>query len=180
MVEKLVDDIPQVCHPERCDWGEKQHRLRGYPLVAALLWMTSQMPDDKALRQQIAKTLDWEESHASFDAAVKGLPAALRGQVPKGLPYSPWQLVEHIRITQADILEFCVAPKYAEKEWPKGYWPESAEPPSAKAWDESIAAIKRDQAALAKLATDPKIDLTAPVPNGTGQTYLREVLLTAD
>jgi hypothetical protein len=138
------------------------------------------MPDDKALRQQIARTLDWEESHASFDSAVKGLPPELRGKAPKGLPYSPWQLVEHIRITQADILEFSVAPKYKEKEWPKEYWPEGAEPPSAKAWDESIAAVKRDQAKLAALTVDPKTDLTAPVPNGTGQTYLREVLLTAD
>ena len=138
------------------------------------------MPDDKALRQQIAKTLEWEDSHASFDSAVKGLPAALRGQVPQGLPYSPWQLVEHIRITQKDILEFCVAPSYTEKEWPKDYWPASAEPPSAKAWDESIASYRRDCVSLAKLTTDPKVDLTAPVPNGTGQTYLREVLLTAD
>ncbi|HKW10154.1 MAG TPA: DinB family protein [Gemmatimonadaceae bacterium] len=138
------------------------------------------MPDDKALREQIAKTLDWEESHASFDSAVKGLAPALRGRVPPGLPYSPWQLLEHIRRTQADILEFCVAKKYKEKEWPKDYWPEGTEPPSAKAWDESIKAVKRDQKALAALALDSKTDLTARVPNGTGQTYLREVLLTAD
>ena len=138
------------------------------------------MPHDKSLRQQIARTLDWEDSHAGFESAVKGLPPELRGKVPKGLPYSPWQLVEHIRITQADILEFSVAPKYKEKEWPKEYWPESAEPPSSTAWDESIAAVKRDRAKLAALAVDPQTDLTAPVPNGTGQTYLREVLLTAD
>ena len=138
------------------------------------------MPDDKSLRQQIARTLDWEDAHAGFESAVNGLPAALRGKVPPGLPYSAWQLVEHIRITQADILEFCVAPKYEEKEWPKEYWPDSTEPPSAKAWDESIAAVKRDRAKLAALAIDAKTDLTAPVPNGSGQTYLREVLLTAD
>jgi hypothetical protein len=138
------------------------------------------MPDDNALRQQIARTLDWEDAHASFDSAVNGLPAGLRGKVPQGLPYSAWQLVEHIRITQADILEFCVAATYKEKEWPKQYWPASAEPPSAKAWEESIAAFRRDRSALAKVATDPKIDLTARVPNGTGQTYLREILLTAD
>jgi hypothetical protein len=138
------------------------------------------MPDDKAVRQQIARTLDWEDAHAGFESAVKGLPPELRGKVPKGLPYSPWQLIEHIRRTQADILEFCVAPKYKEKEWPKEYWPEGAEPPSAKAWDESVAAMKRDRAKLAALAVDANVDLTAPVPNGTGQTYLREVLLTAD
>jgi DinB family protein len=138
------------------------------------------MPDDKSLRQQIARTLDWEDAHAGFESAVKDLSPELRGKVPKGLPYSPWQLVEHIRITQADILEFCVAPKYKEKDWPKEYWPASAEPPSAKAWDESIAAVKRDRAKLAALVVDSKTELTAAVPNGTGQSYLREVLLTAD
>jgi len=138
------------------------------------------MPDDNALRQQIARTLDWDDAHASLDSAVKGLPAALRGKVPPGLPYSAWQLLEHIRITQADILEFCIAPTYTEKEWPKEYWPASVEPPSDAAWDKSIAAVKRDRSTLANLATDEKIDLTARVPNGTGQTYLREILLTAD
>ena len=138
------------------------------------------MPDDQLLRQQIARTLDWEDAHAGFESAVKGLRPELRGKVPNGLPYSPWQLVEHIRITQSDILDFCVAPKYKEKEWPKDYWPDRPEPPSEKAWDESIAAVKRDRAKLAALATDTKTDLTAAVPNGTGQTYLREILLTAD
>jgi hypothetical protein len=138
------------------------------------------MPDEKALRQQIARTLDWEEAHASFDSAVEGLPADLRGRAPNGLPYSPWQLVEHIRFTQADILEFCQDTRYKEKSWPKDYWPASASPPSANAWDECIAAVRRDRAALAALTTDPKTDLTARVPNGTEQTYLREVLLVAD
>src|SRR5206468_10567557 len=119
---------------------------------------------------QIARTLDWEDAHAGFESAVNGLAPALRGRVPPGLPYSPWQLVEHIRRTQKDILDFCVAAKYEEKEWPKDYWPQTPEPPSAKAWDESIAAVKRDRAALAALAVDPKTDLTARVPNGTGQT----------
>jgi uncharacterized damage-inducible protein DinB len=138
------------------------------------------MPDDKSLRQQIAKTLDWEDAHAGFDSAVEGLPAGLRGRVPPGLPYSAWQLVEHIRRTQADILEFCRSAPYKEKQWPKDYWPEGAEPPSARAWDESIAAMRRDRAELAALTVDPKTDLTARVPNGDGQTYLREVLLVAD
>jgi uncharacterized damage-inducible protein DinB len=138
------------------------------------------MPDDAALRKQIARTLDWEDAHASFDSAVDGLAPQLRGRVPPGLPYSPWQLVEHIRRTQADILEFCRAESYKEKEWPKEYWPEGAAPPSAKAWDDSIAAVRRDRTSLAALTTDAKTDLTEPVPNGTGQTYLREVLLVAD
>ena len=138
------------------------------------------MPDDSALRRQIARSLDWQEAHAGFDAAVATLPPALRGRTPPGLPYSAWQLVEHIRRTQADILEFCVAPHYEEKEWPKEYWPDSPEPPSAEAWDESVAAVRRDRKALADLTTNPSIDLTARVPNGDGQTYLREVLLVVD
>jgi hypothetical protein len=138
------------------------------------------MPDDTALRRQIARTLDWEDAHASFDTAVADLSPTLRGRVPAGLPYSAWQLVEHIRRTQADILEFCRAAQYEVKEWPRDYWPDAAEPPSATAWDESIAAIGRDRAALARLTTDVKTDLTARVPNGDGQTYLREVLLVAD
>ena len=138
------------------------------------------MPDETALRKQIAKTLDWEEAHAGFDSAVEGLPAELRGKAPPGLPYSPWQIVEHIRRTQADILEFSQAPSYTEKEWPKDYWPESSAPPTAKAWDDSIAAVRHDRKALAALTLDEKTDLMAKVPNGTGQTYLREILLVAD
>lgn len=138
------------------------------------------MPDDIELRKQIARTLDWEDGHAGFDAAVEGLPAGLRGKAPAGLPYSPWQLLEHIRRTQADILEFCQAAHYTEKEWPKEYWPETAEPPSARAWDESITGVRRDRKALAALTTNPATDLTGRVPNGTGQSYLREVLLVVD
>jgi uncharacterized damage-inducible protein DinB len=138
------------------------------------------MPDDTELRKQIARTLDWEDGHAGFDSAVEGLTAGLRGKAPAGLPYSPWQLVEHIRRTQADILEFCQAAHYSEKEWPKDYWPETAEPPSAKAWGESIAAVRRDRKALAALTTNAATDLIGRVPNGTGQSYLREVLLVVD
>ena len=137
------------------------------------------MPDDP-LRQTIARALEWREAHAGFESAVEGLAPELRGRTAPGVPYSPWQLLEHIRITQADILEFCQSPKYKEKDWPKDYWPSVAEPPSAKAWEESIAAVKRDRAALAALTVDPEIDLTARVPNGNGQTYLREVLLVLD
>ena len=138
------------------------------------------MPDEKALRKLVARMLDWEDAHAGFDAAVAGLAANLRGTTPPGLPYSPWQLLEHIRRTQADILEFCQAPSYREKEWPKEYWPAGAAPPTGKAWDESVSEVQRDRKALADMMLDPKTDLMAPVPNGTGQTYLREVLVVAD
>jgi hypothetical protein len=132
------------------------------------------------LREHLVRLLDWREAHATFDDAVDAMPEALRGQKPQRLPYSPWQLLEHIRRTQRDILDFCVAEEYEEREWPRDYWPESAAPPTATAWDESVEAVRADRAAMIALTRDPSIDLFAPVPRGTGQTYLREILLVAD
>ena len=111
---------------------------------------------------------------------MKGIPAKLRGAVPDGWDYSAWQLVEHLRLAQADILEFCVGAAYREKKWPEAYWPKKPAPPRAAAWTASIARFRRDRAMLQRLARDPRIDLAATVPNGTDQTYLRELLLAAD
>ena len=138
------------------------------------------MDEDRSLRIHLRKLLDWEDAHAGFDAAVNSLPPAARGTVPKGLPHSPWQLLEHLRRCQKDILDFCVRPDYVEPKSMDEYWPATAAPPSEKAWDESVAAFGRDRAALRALAEDPAIDLFAKVPQGTGQTYLRELLLVAD
>jgi DinB family protein len=132
------------------------------------------------VREQLIKLLSWEDAHVGFDAAVAGLAPQLRGTAPPGLPYSPWQLVEHLRITQHDILDFCRNSGYEEMSWPKDYWPPAASPPSRAAWDESIEQFRRDRSALETLASDPAIDLEAPIPHGTGQTYLRELLLVAD
>jgi uncharacterized damage-inducible protein DinB len=134
---------------------------------------------EKALRDQLVKLLDWEEAHVPFDKAVKGMPASMRGVVPNGWQYSVWQLVEHIRIAQADILEFSVSAKYKAKKWPDDYWPKSPAPRDAAAWTRSLAEIRRDRKALQQLARSPRIDLTAQIPHGTGQTYLREILLIA-
>ena len=128
----------------------------------------------------LARLLGWEDAHATFDAAVAGLPDDLRGRAPAGLPYSPWQLVEHLRITQYDILDFCRNPAYEELAWPSDYWPATAAPPSPVAWDESLRRFRQDRVALQQLARDPAIDLAARIPHGTGQTYLRELLLAAD
>jgi len=116
----------------------------------------------------------------SFDDAVADLPDGLRGTVPSGLPYSPWQLMKHIRITQHDILDFCRNPDYEEIAWPDAYWPKSPAPPSADAWDVSVRRIREDRAGLEALARDPSIDLAARIPHGSGQTYLREILLVID
>jgi len=128
----------------------------------------------------VSKLLEWGDAHVTFDVAVKGIPPRRRGTVPPGWEYSLWQLVEHIRIAQADIYEFCVSAKYKEKKWPDDYWPASRAPRSAAAWMRSIAEIRRDRTKLQRLAANPKIDLLATIPHGTGQTYLRELLLIAD
>jgi len=138
------------------------------------------MTDDKAWRTHVATLLDWEQAHVGFNTAVKGIAASMRGVVPDGWEYSAWQIVEHIRIAQADILEFSVSAKYKAKKWPDHYWPKSPAPPNAAAWMAAIAQARRDVKALQRLADNPQIDLTARVPHGTGQTYLRELLLVAD
>ena len=133
-----------------------------------------------AIRELLAKALAWEDAHVSFDKAVAGVPAALRGTTPPGLPHSPWQLVEHLRITQHDILDFCVNASYEEMKWPDDYWPDSPAPPSDAAWDDSIDRYTRDRKALQALAADRARDLEATIPHGSGQTYLRELVLVID
>jgi DinB superfamily len=138
------------------------------------------MPQTDPTRAALARLLDWEDAHASFEKVVAGLDSELQGQVPPGLPYSPWQLLEHLRLTQEDILEFCRNPNYEERRWPDEYWPTTPAPPSPRSWSESVKGFLRDREALKQLALDPKLDLLGEVPAGQGQTYLRELLLVAD
>jgi len=138
------------------------------------------MDTDAALRDQLARLLDWHEAHVGFDKAVAGIPPELRGNRPAGLPYSPWQLIEHLRITQHDILDFCRNPTYEEMKWPDDYWPSSNAPASTAKWEDSLNQFRRDREALQGLAKDPNVDLFARIPHGTGQTYIRELLLVAD
>jgi hypothetical protein len=132
------------------------------------------------LRKLLARLLDWESAHVGFDAAVDGLPPELRGQQPAGLPYSAWQVLEHLRLAQHDILEYCRNPNYREPQWPRDYWPESAAPPSGSAWDASVAACREDRKALQRIAADPGVDVTATLPYGRDATYIEELLLAAD
>ncbi|MFL5538864.1 MAG: DinB family protein [Longimicrobiaceae bacterium] len=135
---------------------------------------------DGALREHLRKLLAWGDAHAGFDRAVAGLAPELRGVRPDGLPYSPWELLEHLRITQEDILDFSRNPEYRELSWPEDYWPDSPAPPDDGAWDRSVAAYRADREALQAMATDLATDLFATIPHGQGQTYLREILLAAD
>jgi hypothetical protein len=137
---------------------------------------------DSAIRDHLQRVLAWGDAHLTFEDAVKGLDPALRGRRPEGCPHSPWELVEHLRITQRDILDFCVADSYEEREWPDGYWPASPEPPDASAWNQSLESYGKDREAIRRLARDPKADLTTITPHATrpDQTYMREILVVAD
>ena len=138
------------------------------------------MNQNDSLREQLIKLLDWQDAHVNFDAAVEGIPPALQGVRPEGLPYSPWELLEHMRLTQSDILSFCRNPDYKPPKWPDEYWPKSTSPPMPNDWEESIDAFRADRHSLQSLIADPTLDLYAEIPHGDGQTYLREVLLVAD
>ncbi len=141
---------------------------------------SSSSAGDGALRRQLADALEWHDAHVDFERAVEGVPPDARGRKPQGVPYSLWQLIEHLRISQRDVLEFCRSPNYVEQKWPDDYWPQTDAPPDAEAWDKSIAAFRRDRDALKALASDPRLDLFAAIPHGSGQTYLRELVLMID
>ncbi|HEX7727496.1 MAG TPA: DinB family protein [Terracidiphilus sp.] len=133
-----------------------------------------------SLRQHLVDLITGSNAHVSFDAALKGLPADLRGERPNGSEFSPWQLLEHLRIAQWDILEFSRSARHVSPPWPSGYWPSTAAPPDATAWDRSVRAFRRDRKAFCGLLADPAVDLYARIPHGNGQTILREALLIAD
>ncbi|HLG56385.1 MAG TPA: DinB family protein [Vicinamibacterales bacterium] len=134
-----------------------------------------------AIRDHLVRVLDWEEAHVGFDKAVDGIPPDKRGARAAGFEHSPWQLLEHLRIAQEDILDFCVNANYEHvMKWPDDYWPKNPAPPDATAWTDSIAAYTRSREALKRLARDVE-DVTATVPTGKDkQTYLRAILLVAD
>lgn len=135
---------------------------------------------DRTLREQLLSLLTGGNAHADFEDAVRGLPVDLRGKRPKGSPHSPWELVEHMRIAQWDILEFSRDAKHKSPEWPSGYWPASPVPPDENTWDKSLRAFRRDLKAMGALVTDSATDLYAKIPHGDGQNILREALLVAD
>jgi hypothetical protein len=138
------------------------------------------MSQDQSLRNHLIKLLDWGDAHAAFDRVVGNVPLDKQGVRLERLPYSLWQLLEHIRLAQYDILDFCRNPKYKQLKWPDDYWPRAEAPPNPDAWKQSVAAIEADRQALIELIEDPKLDLFAIIPHGDGQTYLREILLVAD
>ena len=136
------------------------------------------MKNDKALREHLLYLLKGGGAHVDFDGAIQGLPAKLRGKKPKGAEHSPWQILEHMRIGQWDILEFSRDAKHQSPKWPDDYWPKAPAPPNAGAWIKSVRAFRNDLEAMCELAGSA--DLFAKIPHGDGQTILREALLVAD
>ena len=138
------------------------------------------MRNDKSLREHVVYLLKGDGAHVDFDAAVKDLPAGLRGKRPKDAAHSPWEILEHMRIAQWDILEFTRNARHVSPEFPGGYWPSAQAPPSDKAWEKSAEAYRADLRAITDLVGNESTDLVAPIPHGDGKTILREALLLAD
>lgn len=135
--------------------------------------------NDKALREHLLFVLKGDGAHVEFEVAVKNMPSELRDKKPQGAEHSPWEVLEHLRIAQRNVLEAIRDPNHVSPEFPAGYWPKSATPASEAAWDESVAGFEADFAALVDLVADSQ-DLLAALPNGDGQTIMRKVLMAAD
>ena len=142
--------------------------------------MGNNMGNNQSLREHLLYLLRGGGAHVNIEAAVKGLPAGLRGKRPKGAAHSLWEILEHMRLAQWDILEFSRDAQHVSPPWPAGYWPKTQAPPSAAAWTRSVRAFHEGLEAMCALAAAESTDLFAPIPHGSGQTILREALLVAD
>jgi hypothetical protein len=138
------------------------------------------MRNDKSFREPLIQLLKGGNAHLNFTAAIKALPSNVRGKTPDGAEHSPWQLLEHMRIAQWDILEFTRNPDHVSPPFPEGYWPKSPAPPSEKDWEKSVESFGADLKAIIQIVENESTDLFAKIPHGEGQTILREVLLVAD
>ena len=139
------------------------------------------MVQEQQLKKHLSTLVSGKGAHADFDTAVKGISSDHYGAEVKGLPYTLWQIVEHMRLSQNDILDYMRNPDYKERSWPEGYWPKEGKPPKKDSWDQSVKSIKKDLREVKTIIENPKTDLFAQVPHGEkGHTILREVLLIAD
>ena len=136
--------------------------------------------EKKILREHLLNLLRGRGAHVGLEEVIEEFPAELRGKKPQGAPHTAWQLLEHLRIAQWDILEFSRNAKHVSPDFPEGYWPKSEAPPNETAWKQSVKAFHDDLKEMEKLVADPKTDLFAKIPHGEGQTILREALLVAD
>lgn len=135
---------------------------------------------DHALREQVVYLLKGGGAHVHFMDAVDDFPPGKYGTFANALPHTGWQLLEHVRLAQWDILEFSRNPKHVSPNFPGGYWPKTPMPPNEKAWEESVAAFQQGLDEMVKLVESPRTNLFAKIPHGQGQTILREALVLAD
>jgi hypothetical protein len=168
-VTRCAPSVPDFTPPGRCT-GE---------FCCAVYGMES-MKNQKSLPEHLVELLKGGQAHVDFETAVKDLPANLQGKKPEGAAHSPWEVLEHMRVAQWDILEFTRDPKHVSPEFPAGYWPKTQAPPDNKAWKKSVDAFRSDLNAMIKIVESKSTDFFAPLPHGDGQTILREVLLVAD
>jgi DinB superfamily len=141
---------------------------------------TNRTGNDTALRQHLIDLLKGGAAHVSFADAVQDFPVNKRGTFAQSLPHTGWQLLEHLRIAQWDILEFSRNPKHVSPGFPEGYWPKTPGPPSEADWDKSVQSFERDLREMIELVKNPRTDLYAKIQHGEGQTMLREALVLAD
>lgn len=160
-------------------------QAQNLPIVAIIQKLLDNRPrirsmtNEETLREHLVKLLNWDCAHESFDM-IADFPERVRGTRPEGMPYTAWQLLEHMRICQWDIHKFCRNPDHVSPKFPDGYWPESGAPPDREAWDNSVNSFRSDLKAMQDLIADPSTDLFRPISHGDGQTILREALLLAD
>ena len=136
--------------------------------------------EDESLRKHVLYLLRGGGAHLSFDDLVNSFPADLCNRRIEGLPYTPWQVLEHMRLAQWDILEFSRDPNHVSPEFPKGYWPRPDELGNAELWQKTVEEFRHDRQQMETLVEDESTDLHAKIPQGDGQTLLREALLIAD
>lgn len=138
------------------------------------------MDIDTIVREQLRALLEGGNAHMTFDEAVANFPREQMNTRPQNVPYTPWQLLEHIRMAQWDILEFIRNPQYVSPPWPEGYWPEESVRADVVAWEKTLASFRADLQSLLAIVADPKVDLYTPIQHGDGQNILREILVVAD
>ena len=135
---------------------------------------------DESIRKHVLYLLRGGGAHLSFDDFVSSFPPDLCSRQIEGLPYTPWQVLEHMRLAQWDILEFSRDPDHISPEFPKGYWPKPDDLGNPTLWKQTIDQFRHDLQQMEALVEDPSTDLHAKIPHGDGQTILREALLIAD
>lgn len=136
--------------------------------------------DEQEIREQLVARLRGQGARMPFEEAVADFPLQRINERPPNLPYTPWHLIEHLRLAQWDILDFMRNPDYEAPQWPQGYWPGREERTDEQGWQESIEAIQSDLAELQTMVTDPELDLSAELPHAPGYTYMREFTLVID